>query len=92
MFNLCCIIVFYNKIQETLTVNVCAVHLNTVQYRYSKYLQLYQFFMLFWVMNFIEALGQVTLAGAFASYYWAFTKPYDVPSHYLSASFYRAIR
>ena len=72
--------------------NVSAVHLNTVRYRYSKYLQLYQFFMLFWVMNFIEALGQVTLAGAFASYYWAFTKPYDVPSHYLSAAFYRAIR
>ncbi|KAI0213013.1 Choline transporter-like protein 4 [Lamellibrachia satsuma] len=59
---------------------------------YTKCLQFYQLFMLFWMMNFIEALGQVTLAGAFASYYWTFNKPGDVPFHYLGGALYRALR
>uniref|UniRef100_S4RJH3 Choline transporter-like protein n=1 Tax=Petromyzon marinus TaxID=7757 RepID=S4RJH3_PETMA len=33
-----------------------------------------------WLMNFVIALGQCTLAGAFASYYWAFHKPRDLPA------------
>lgn len=47
---------------------------------YFIYLQFYNLFMLLWLVNFVIALGQMTLAGAFASYYWAFTKPQDIPS------------
>ncbi|KAI0213012.1 Choline transporter-like protein 2 [Lamellibrachia satsuma] len=60
--------------------------------QYTAYLQFFQLFMLFWVMNFIVALGQVTLAGAFASYYWAFNKPEDVPAFPVSSSLWRALR
>ncbi|XP_074655894.1 choline transporter-like protein 2 isoform X3 [Tubulanus polymorphus] len=59
---------------------------------YTIYLQIYNLFMLFWLMNFVVALGQMTLAGAFASYYWAFSKPADIPAFPLSASFWRCIR
>ncbi|XP_038045351.1 choline transporter-like protein 2 isoform X2 [Patiria miniata] len=59
---------------------------------YVLYLQIYNLFGLFWLVNFAIALGQVTLAGAFASYYWAFTKPQDIPAFPLFKSFYRAIR
>lgn len=37
-------------------------------------MQVYHLFGWFWVMNFIIALGQCVLAGAFASYYWAWDK------------------
>ncbi|KAK2176536.1 hypothetical protein NP493_657g01053 [Ridgeia piscesae] len=59
---------------------------------YTTYLQFYQLFMLFWMMNFIVALGQVTLAGAFASYYWAFDKANDLPPFPMSSSLWRALR
>nr|XP_034956982.1 choline transporter-like protein 2 [Zootoca vivipara] len=48
--------------------------------------------MFFWLANFVIALGQVTLAGAFASYYWAFKKPDDMPAFPLFSSFGRALR
>eukprot|EP00918_Siedleckia_nematoides_P006523 GHVU01014198.1.p1 GENE.GHVU01014198.1~~GHVU01014198.1.p1 ORF type:complete len:712 (+),score=89.13 GHVU01014198.1:168-2138(+) len=35
------------------------------------YLQIFMLVMLLWVMNFIIALGEMTLAGAFASWYWS---------------------
>nr|XP_054769652.1 choline transporter-like protein 2 [Lytechinus pictus] len=59
---------------------------------YTIYLQFYNLFMFFWLVNFMIALGQITLAGAFASYYWAFTKPQDIPAFPLFKSFYRSIR
>jgi len=43
-------------------------------------------------MNFIVAFGQMTLAGAFASYYWAFQKPKDIPAFPLMGSAYRSFR
>ena len=49
-------------------------------------------FMLFWVMNFIIALGQMTLAGSFASYYFAFKKPDDIPAFPVSGALWRSIR
>ncbi|XP_033927797.1 choline transporter-like protein 2 isoform X2 [Melopsittacus undulatus] len=55
-------------------------------------LQLYNLFMLFWLCNLSIALGQVTLAGAFASYYWALRKPQDIPAFPLFSSFGRALR
>lgn len=52
----------------------------------------FMLFMFLWMMNFIVALGQMTLAGSFASYYWAFEKPKDIPAFPLTAAFYRSIR
>ncbi|XP_041032960.1 choline transporter-like protein 2 isoform X2 [Carcharodon carcharias] len=62
---------------------------------YHRYLILFQFynvFLFFWLTNFVIALGQVTLAGAFASYYWAFNKPADVPACPVFSSMGRALR
>ncbi|XP_045915582.1 choline transporter-like protein 4 [Micropterus dolomieu] len=55
-------------------------------------LQIYNVVAFLWCVNFVIALGQCTLAGAFASYYWAFTKPKDIPMFPLCASFIRALR
>lgn len=66
-----------------------------VKYEAKEYilaLQFYNLFMFFWLVNFVIALGQMTLAGAFASYYFAFTKPKDIPTFPLLASFWRSIR
>ncbi|XP_022084254.1 choline transporter-like protein 2 isoform X2 [Acanthaster planci] len=59
---------------------------------YVTYLQFYNLFGLFWLTEFVAALGQVTLAGAFASYYWAYHKPQDIPTLPLWGGFYRAFR
>ncbi|XP_072304275.1 choline transporter-like protein 4 [Eucyclogobius newberryi] len=55
-------------------------------------LQIYNAVAFLWCVNFAIALGQCTLAGAFASYYWAFTKPRDIPTFPVTASFLRALR
>ncbi|KXJ04646.1 Choline transporter-like protein 4, partial [Exaiptasia diaphana] len=55
-------------------------------------MQVYHLFGWFWIMNFIIALGQCVLAGAFASYYWAYDKKNDVPTFPVAASFYRTLR
>jgi len=55
-------------------------------------LEIFQVFMWLWVMNFIIALGQMTLAGAFASYYWAFDKSKDVPLLPVTFSLGRCVR
>ncbi|XP_030637344.1 choline transporter-like protein 2 isoform X2 [Chanos chanos] len=62
---------------------------------YHKYLILFQFynlFLFFWCANFVTALGQVTLSGAFASYYWAYKKPDDIPAYPIFSSLGRALR
>lgn len=62
---------------------------------YHKYLILLQFynvFLFFWCANFVIALGQMTLAGAFASYYWALNKSRDMPACPVFASLGRALR
>uniref|UniRef100_A0A8C7P5D8 Choline transporter-like protein n=1 Tax=Oncorhynchus mykiss TaxID=8022 RepID=A0A8C7P5D8_ONCMY len=50
-------------------------------------LQIYNVVAFLWCINFVIALGQCTLAGAFASYYWAFSKPSDIPTFPLSQAF-----
>uniref|UniRef100_A0AAY4DX48 Choline transporter-like protein n=1 Tax=Denticeps clupeoides TaxID=299321 RepID=A0AAY4DX48_9TELE len=55
-------------------------------------LQIYNVVAFLWCINFVIALGQCTLAGAFASYYWAFSKPGDIPTFPLSQSFIRTLR
>lgn len=61
---------------------------------YHKYLiclQFYNVFLFFWCANFVTALGQMTLAGAFASYYWTFNKSH-MPSCPIFASLGRTLR
>uniref|UniRef100_A0A8C5MY76 Choline transporter-like protein n=1 Tax=Leptobrachium leishanense TaxID=445787 RepID=A0A8C5MY76_9ANUR len=55
-------------------------------------LQIYNVIGFLWCMNFVIALGQCVLAGAFASYYWAFNKPKDIPFFAVSAAFMRTLR
>ncbi|GFS26601.1 choline transporter-like protein 2 [Elysia marginata] len=59
---------------------------------YTIYLQVYNLFMLFWLVNFVSALGQLTLAGAFSSYYWTFNKSKDLPTFPVTGAFYRCFR
>lgn len=64
----------------------------SVYHRYILVLHLCNLFVFLWLVNFTIALGQCTLAGAFASYYWALRKPTDIPACPLYSSFSRAIR
>ncbi|XP_047427018.1 choline transporter-like protein 2 isoform X4 [Mugil cephalus] len=64
----------------------------TVYHKYLIALQFYNVFLFFWCANFVTALGQMTLAGAFASYYWALVKPNDMPSAPVFASLGRSLR
>ncbi|KAJ7992695.1 hypothetical protein DPEC_G00281350 [Dallia pectoralis] len=64
----------------------------TVYHKYLVGLQFYNVFLFFWCANFVTALGQMTLAGAFASYYWAFVKPDDMPAFPVFSSLGRSLR
>ncbi|XP_022615252.1 choline transporter-like protein 5-B isoform X2 [Seriola dumerili] len=64
----------------------------SVYHRYILVLHLCNLFVFLWLVNFTIALGQCTLAGAFASYYWALKKPNNIPTCPLYSSFSRAIR
>lgn len=64
----------------------------TPYHRYLFILQLSNLLIFLWLVNFTIALGQCTLAGAFASYYWAFSKPSDIPTFPLSQAFIRTLR
>ncbi|XP_068728860.1 choline transporter-like protein 4 [Montipora capricornis] len=55
-------------------------------------MQIFHFFGWLWIMNFIIALGQCVLAGAFASWYFAYHKPQDVPALPILSSFSRTLR
>ncbi|CDQ88922.1 unnamed protein product [Oncorhynchus mykiss] len=55
-------------------------------------LQIYNVVAFLWCVNFVIAMGQCSLAGAFASYYWALNKPSDIPTFPLSQAFIRTIR
>uniref|UniRef100_A0A673TFC1 Choline transporter-like protein n=1 Tax=Suricata suricatta TaxID=37032 RepID=A0A673TFC1_SURSU len=55
-------------------------------------LQIYGVLGLFWTLNWVLALGQCVLAGAFASFYWALNKPQDIPTFPLISAFIRTLR
>lgn len=55
-------------------------------------LQIYNILGFLWCINFVIALGQCVLAGAFASYYWALKKPNDIPTCAVASSFIRTLR
>ena len=50
-------------------------------------MQIFHFFGWLWIMNFIIALGQCVLAGAFASWYFAYHKP-DVSFRFVFCIYY----
>ncbi|KAM7386285.1 hypothetical protein PAMA_009090 [Pampus argenteus] len=64
----------------------------TAYHKYLIVLQFFNVFLFFWCANFVIALGQMTLAGAFASYYWAFVKPDDMPAFPLFSALGRSLR
>uniref|UniRef100_A0A3B3X8E8 Choline transporter-like protein n=1 Tax=Poecilia mexicana TaxID=48701 RepID=A0A3B3X8E8_9TELE len=64
----------------------------TVYHKYLIALQFYNVFLFFWCANFVIALGQMSLAGAFASYYWAFSKPGDIPTFPVFSAMGRSLR
>ncbi|XP_015753847.1 PREDICTED: choline transporter-like protein 2 [Acropora digitifera] len=55
-------------------------------------MQIFHLFGWFWIMNFIIALGQCVLAGAFASWYFTYQKPDDIPALPIISSFWRTLR
>ncbi|KAF0047504.1 hypothetical protein F2P81_001137 [Scophthalmus maximus] len=64
----------------------------TSYHRHLPLLQLSNLLVFLWLVNFSLALEQCTLAGTFASYYWAKRKPQDIPACPLFSSFSRAVR
>ncbi|XP_052789290.1 choline transporter-like protein 2 isoform X2 [Mya arenaria] len=80
-----------NEVNTTLS-ELCGVLKHAQEGKYTIYLQIYNLFMLFWLVNFCIALGEMALAGAFASYYWAFEKPRDIPTFPLLNSVGRCFR
>ncbi|XP_017658830.1 choline transporter-like protein 5 [Nannospalax galili] len=63
-----------------------------VYHKLNMTFQIYNLFAFLWLVNFVIALGQCTLAGAFCTYYWAMRKPDDIPPHPVFTSFGRAVR
>uniref|UniRef100_A0A915L435 Choline transporter-like protein n=1 Tax=Romanomermis culicivorax TaxID=13658 RepID=A0A915L435_ROMCU len=66
-----------------------------VQYQQPDYLfcaHLFNLFVFFWAMAFISGFEDMVLAGAFASYYWAFRKPQDLPYFPVLGSILRTLR
>ncbi|KAM6948272.1 choline transporter-like protein 5-A [Aplochiton taeniatus] len=61
-------------------------------HRYLFLLQLSNLLVFLWLVNFTLALEQCALAGAFSSYYWARSKPRDIPPCPLFSAFSRTIR
>ncbi|XP_060945710.1 choline transporter-like protein 2 isoform X2 [Limanda limanda] len=64
----------------------------TVYHKYLIVLQFYNVFLFFWCANFVIGLGQMTLAGAFSSYYWASVKPDDMPAFPVFSALGRSLR
>ena len=59
---------------------------------WSYYLQAFNLFICLWILAFIIGFGQLVLAGAFASWYWAWEKPKDIPAFPVVASLWRSVR
>ncbi|XP_060069733.1 choline transporter-like protein 2 [Ylistrum balloti] len=78
--------------ENTNTTSDFCTFLKNAEENFVIYGQVFSLFMFFWLMNFVVAVGQMTLAGAFASYYWAFEKPRDIPTFPLAAAIWRCFR
>ena len=58
----------------------------------ESWFQVYNLFGLFWFLFFIEALGEMVLAGVFAGWYWTFDKENNTPNSSIISSLYRTVR
>ena len=54
-------------------------------------MQVYHIFGWLWGANFIIAFAECSLAGAFASYYFAFKKPKDIPTMPVVTAMWRSL-
>ena len=59
--------------------------------QYVDYLHAFNIFGIFWWLFFVSALGQMILAGTFATWYWTFNKS-DVPLNIVTISTGRTFR
>jgi choline transporter-like protein 2/4/5 len=57
---------------------------------YTTFLQFVNLFMFFWLINFVRALAEMTLAGTFAHWYFSRHDPQSMPKCPLWHSFFRA--
>ncbi|KAF5401578.1 Choline transporter protein 2, partial [Paragonimus heterotremus] len=58
--------------------------------KYTIFLQFFNLFMFFWLVNFVRSLAEMTLAGAFAHYYFSRHDSKAMPKCPLLQSFFRA--
>ncbi|TGZ68451.1 hypothetical protein CRM22_004256 [Opisthorchis felineus] len=58
--------------------------------KYTIFLQFFNVFMFFWLVNFVRSLAEMTLAGTFAHFYYSRNDPSTMPKYPLLQSFYRA--
>ena len=58
----------------------------------ENWFQVYNLFGLLWLVFFLEAFGEMVMAGVFASWYWTFDKANDLPVRPVSGSLYRTCR
>ncbi|XP_060069789.1 choline transporter-like protein 2 [Ylistrum balloti] len=86
------ILMNFNRNQNTTSISDMCAYFENNEEMFVFYAAIFSLFMFFWMINFVIALGQLTLAGAFSSYYWAFEKPKDIPVFPLAAAMWRAIR
>eukprot|EP00732_Lithocolla_globosa_P000964 Lithocolla_globosa_v1_NODE_397_length_4183_cov_17.938227.p1 type:complete len:706 gc:universal NODE_397_length_4183_cov_17.938227:4151-2034(-) len=56
------------------------------------YLQLYYIFGFFWTWNFLLAIGDCSIAGCFATWYWTRNKRRDLPKFIVFPALYRTLR
>ncbi|CAH8575394.1 unnamed protein product [Dicrocoelium dendriticum] len=59
--------------------------------RYTIFLQFFNLFMFFWSVNFVRSLAEMTLAGAYAHYYFSRRAPASMPRCPVWWSLYRAV-
>ena len=83
------------EVESLNSTNGCAF----IGYGGDKWYQTYQVWLhvanlalALWAINFTMALGEMTLAGGFASWYWAWKKPQDVPIFPITNALWRSLR
>ncbi|XP_044728257.1 choline transporter-like 2 [Chrysoperla carnea] len=72
-------------------VKVQCHYIGVLNPEYMKYLHITNIVVFIWAMFFVSALGEMILAGTFASWFWTFNK-HNVPSCTLFKSIYRTFR